>query len=336
MLHNDNCFAVKILLTGATGFLGRHVTRTLAQSGHELAIMHRKSSDVEPVRRYASRLIAADITDPVESVKAAAGNDAIVHMAADLSHWHARRDRVMRTNVMGTRVMVEAAKTAGVPTFLHTSSIAAVGYSADGVPIDEAAPYNFADLHLLYNDSKREAEAEALDAERYGVRVVIVNPGVLYGPRSLTHPFGHTMLELAAGRIPGHPTGGISVTDVQDAALGIAAALERGRGGERYLLTGRNVSYGELFHLQAELVGATYRGRTLPGYALSVAARLFELRSRLDRSEPRLTTDNAKIGALFMYYTSAKATRELGYSNRPLDATLERMVRAYREAGALP
>ena len=147
---------------------------------------------------------------------------------------------------MGTRVMVEAAKTAGVPTFLHTSSIAAVGYSADGVPIDETSPYNFANLHLLYNDSKREAEGEALDGERYGLRVVIVNPGVLYGPRSQTHPFGHTMLELAADRIPGHPTGGISVTDVHDAALGMVAALERGRSGERYLLTGHNITYREL------------------------------------------------------------------------------------------
>jgi dihydroflavonol-4-reductase len=242
----------------------------------------------------------------------------------------------MRTNVMGTRVMVEAAKTAGVPTFLHTSSIAAVGYSADGVPIDEDAPYNFADLHLLYNDSKREAEAEVLDAQRYGVRVVIVNPGVLYGPRSLSHPFGHTMLELAAGRIPGHPSGGISVTDVQDAARGIAAALERGRTGERYLLTGHNITYGELFRRQAMLVGAAYNGRPLPGYALTAAARLFELRSRFTGVEPRLTIDNAKIGALFMYYTSSKAAAELGYSNQPVDATLERMFDEYKKAGALP
>jgi len=327
---------VKILLTGATGFLGGHVTRTLAEAGHELRIMHRKSSDTEPIRRYASRLIEADITDPVESLKAAAGGDAVVHMAADLSHWHAHRDRVVRTNVTGTRVMVEAAKTAGVPTFLHTSSIAAVGYSVDGEPIDENAPYNFADFHLLYNDSKREAEAEALDAQRYGVRVVIVNPGVLYGPRSLSHTFGHTMLELAAGRIPAHPTGGISVTDVADAALGIVAALERGRSGERYLLTGHNISYGDLFSRQAQLVGAAYRGRPFPGYALATVARLFELRSTFTGTEPRLTIDNAKIGTLLMYYTSAKAVRELGYSNRPLDTTLERMVDAYRKAGALP
>lgn len=336
MISSDNCFAMKILLTGATGFLGINVTRVLAEAGHELRVMHRRSSDVEPIRRYASALIEAEITDPVESLKAAAGNDAIVHMAADLSHWHAHRHRVMRTNVMGTRVMVEAAKTAGVPTFLHTSSIAAVGYSADGVPIDETSPYNFANLHLLYNDSKREAEGEALDGERYGLRVVIVNPGVLYGPRSQTHPFGHTMLELAADRIPGHPTGGISVTDVHDAALGMVAALERGRSGERYLLTGHNITYRELFGLQARVVGAKYRGKPLPGYALTGAARLFEVRSKFTGAEPRLTIDNAKIGALLMYYTSAKAARELEYSNRPLDATFESMLLAYRKAGALP
>jgi dihydroflavonol-4-reductase len=116
----------------------------------------------------------------------------------------------------------------------------------------------------------------------------------------------------------------------------VVAALERGRSGERYLLTGHNITYRELFGLQARAVSAKYRGRPLPGYALTVAARLFEVRSKFTGAEPRLTIDNAKIGALLMYYTSAKAAHELGYSNRPLDATFESMLLAYRKAGALP
>jgi dihydroflavonol-4-reductase len=283
-----------------------------------------------------SGITRGDVTDPLAVAGAAAGMDAIVHMAADLSHWSKRRDRVMRTNVYGTRIVAEAAKTAGVPRLLHVSSVAAVGYSPDGRPVDETLPYNLGSLKLLYHESKRQAEAEALDVRHYGVEVVIVNPGVVYGPRDLSHTFGHTMLEISAGRVPGHPTGGLSVVDVDDVAAGVAAALERGADGERYLLTGENVRYGELFKAQAALAGVSYAGRPLPAALLRVAAAAFEARSAMTGVEPRLTRDNAAIAPLLMWYSSAKAERELGWSRRPLDETLARMAAAYREAGLLP
>jgi dihydroflavonol-4-reductase len=326
---------VKILLTGGTGFLGSRVTRLLAERGAKLTVLHRKSSALDSIRSYVSASFPGDITDPIVALRAADGMDVVIHMAADLSHWRQRRERVFRTNVTGTRVIAEAAKTAGVPALLHISSIAAVGYSSNGVPIDESAPNNFVPLHLMYHESKRLAEEEALDAVRYGVKVIIVNPGVLYGPRSLEHTFGHTMLELAAGKIPGHPTGGISVTDVDDAAFGIVSALDRGRSGERYLLTGHNLRYTEVFQRQAECIGVKYAGRPLPSVLLSAAARVFELRSRFTGIEPRLTIDNAKIAPLLMWYDHAKARRELGYRIRRLEETFERMARAYRDAGLL-
>lgn len=326
---------MKILLSGATGFLGASVTRLLAEHGHRLTVLHRKSSNTNHIRPYVADFIAGDIADPVVTTQAANGMDAIVHMAADLSHWSRHRARIFRTNVTGTRVIAEAAKTAAVPTLVHVSSVAAVGYSRDGVPIDETAPNNFVPLHLIYHESKRLAEEEALDALRYGVKVIIVNPGVLYGPRELSHTFGHTMLELAKGKIPGHPTGGISVTDVDDAALGTVAALDRGRAGERYLLTGHNVTYADIFSRQAATVGAQYNGRPLPASLMKLAACIFEFRSRFTGIEPRLTMDNAKIAPLLMYYDHSKAGRELGYGARPLEATLERMAAAYRSAGLL-
>lgn len=326
---------MNVLVTGATGFLGARVTEMLAGHGHRLSVLHRPQSNLETIRPYAAEFIAGDVTDPVRLTRAADGADAIVHMAADLSHWHRNRDRIFRTNVTGTRVVAEAAKTAGVPKLVHVSSIAAVGYSADGVPIDETAPNNFVPLHLVYHESKRLAEEEAIDAIRYGVGVVIVNPGVLYGPRDLSHTFGHTMLEIAAKRIPGHPTGGISITDVDDAAAGIVAALDRGRSGERYLLTGHNRTYEAAFAEQAGVVGTTYNGRPLPGALLYAAARAFELRSRFTGNEPRLTIDNAKIGPLRMWYEHRKAADELGYRIRPLSETFERMAQGYRRAGLL-
>ena len=326
---------MNVLVTGATGFLGSVVTRTLAEHGYRLRIVHRRESRIESVAPYAASLAVADISDPLETVKAALGMDAIVHMAADLSHWSRHRDRIFRTNVIGTRVIAEAAKTAGVPTLLHVSSIAAVGYSSDGQPIDEEAPNNFVPLKLLYHESKRLAEEEALDARRYGVKVVIVNPGVLYGPRSLEHTFGHTMLELAQRRIPGHPSGGISVADVEDVAHGIASALKRGSDGQRYLLAGHNVSYKDLFERQANILGVPYDGKPIPAFVLAAMARAFELRSRFTGKEPRLNVDNAKIAPLRMWYDSGKAHMELGYRFRPLEETFGRMADAYAKAGVL-
>jgi dihydroflavonol-4-reductase len=326
---------MKILLTGASGFLGSRVTLALAERGDSVTLFHRAGSNIEHLRQYASHFIVGDITDPVTALRAADGVDAIVHMAADLSHWSRHRERIFRTNVTGTRIIAEAAKTAGAGTLVHVSSIAAIGYSVDGTPIDETAPNNFIPLNLIYHESKRLAEDEAFDARRYGVRVVVVNPGVLYGPRDLSHTFGHTMLELAAGKIPGHPTGGISITDVDDAASGIVSALERGRSGERYLLTGHNVTYAEAFQRQAAVIGTVYNGRALAPALMHLAARAFETRSRFTGSEPRLTTDNAKIAPLLMWYTHSKAAKELNYQSRPLAETLERMARSYRDAGLL-
>ena len=326
---------MKILLTGATGFLGSSVTLMLAGHGHHVVALQRASSNLDNVKQYVADVITGDVTDPVLVSKAASGMDAIVHMAADLSHWSRHRDRIFRTNVIGTRCVAEAAKTAGVPKLLHVSSVAAVGYSVDGTPINETAPNNFVPLRLVYHESKRLAEEEAADALRYGVHVVIVNPGVLYGPRDISHTFGHPMLELAAGRIPGHPSGGISVTDVEDAARGVVSALDLGRSGERYLLTGHNLTYAQIFERQSAAVSAHYKGRTLPATLMQAAARVFEFRSRFTGAEPRLTRDNAKIAPLLMWYDSSKAARELDYYVRPLEATLERMASAYRRAGLL-
>ncbi len=326
---------MRIFLTGATGFLGSRVAYLLAEAGHTLTALVRPSGDRAAISPYDSQFIVGDVTDPVLLSKAVEGHEAIVHLAADLSHWRRHRDRIFRTNVIGTRVVAEAAETAGVAILIHVSSVAAVGYAETSTPIAETAPNNFIPLRLVYHESKRLAEDEAREAIDHGVRVVIVNPGTLYGPRELSHPFGHTMLELAAHKIPGHPTGGLSVTDVDDAASGILLALTKGRGGERYLLAGHNLTYEQIFRRQAETVGVVYNGRPLPAALMQIAARAFEFGSRFTGKEPRMTIDNAKIAPLRMWYDSAKAERELGYSFRPLNETFERMARHYRDAGLL-
>jgi len=326
---------MRILLTGATGFLGSKVTKTLAEHGHHLTALVRPQSARDTVRSYVDATIVGDVSDPVLMSHAADGHEAIVHMAADLSHWRRNRARIFRTNVVGTRVVAEAAKTAGVATLLHVSSIAAVGYSVDGSPLNERAPNNFAPLRLVYHETKRLAEEEAREVMHYGTTVIIVNPGVLYGPRSLSHTFGHAMLELYKKRIPGHPTGGLSVTDVDDAAAGIVNAITRGKNGERYLLAGANLTYAEVFRRLAKAAGTSYEGRPISPYVMRAAAIFFETQSHFNGREPRITIDNAKIAPLFMWYDSSKAERELGYRKRAPEETFDRMARVYRDAGLI-
>jgi dihydroflavonol-4-reductase len=143
------------------------------------------------------------------------------------------------------------------------------------------------------------------------------------------------MLELASGKIPGHPTGGLSIADVDDVALAFAFALDKANSGERYILAGTNLTYAQAFAAQAKAVGTIYDGKPLPTLALKCAANFLETRSRFSGKEPRLTRDNAAIAPLRMWYTSARAQEQLGYRPRSLDETLERMALAYRQAGAL-
>ena len=327
---------MKVLVTGATGFLGRPVVRRLAIEGHTLFALARPNGEVESLAAYLAGVRRGDITDPLAMARAADGVEAIVHLAAEISHWPARRNAMMRTNAYGTRVVAEAAKTAGVERFLHCSSVSAVGYSSDGNPLDETATNNFPPLHLAYHESKRIAEEEALDVRHYGVHVAIVNPSFIYGPREPgTRPMSQALLEIATGRAPAHPTGGLCVVGVVEAGAGIAAALLRARDGERYILGAENVRYGELFARAARQAGTVYRGRAIPAAVLRAAAFACDVRARFDGREPLLTRDAALVAPLFTWFSHAKAERELGFSPRPLDATLERTARALRDAGEL-
>ncbi|MBV9102362.1 MAG: NAD-dependent epimerase/dehydratase family protein [Candidatus Eremiobacteraeota bacterium] len=327
---------MRLLVTGATGFLGRRVVRDLAIRGHHVSAFLRSTSDAAPIREYVGKTVVGSITDPLAMVRAADSSDAVIHLATQHGTRGSHDSDLFRTNVAGTRVTAEAVKTAAVPFLLHVSSVAAVGYSTDGRPIDERHENNFVPLQLRYHESRRLAEEEASDVRRYGVRVVIVNPAVLCGPCRLRGSFGEAVFVRVSGMVRWNPTGGICVVDVDDAARGVVAALERGRDGERYILGGENVTYADLYRRAGAAAGLQYRGRPLQGTLLHGLATLNEAWGYMRKNPVSFGFAEATLAPLFLWYSSAKAERELQFSPRPLEAILQQLILGYRRDGLLP
>jgi dihydroflavonol-4-reductase len=239
-------------------------------------------------------------------------------------------------NVEGTRALVLAAQAAGVERIVYCSSVAALGLTADGTPADEATPVYPEALIGAYKQSKHAAEQAVLALVRErGVPAVIVNPSAPVGPRDIRPtPTGRMILDAARGRMPAYVETGLNVVHVDDVAEGHVLALERGRIGERYILGGENLSLRALLGLIAEVAGrAPPRIRLTPGM-LWPAAMAFEALARLG-VEPRVTRELLAMSRKRMFYSSAKAQRELGFAARPVRQAVVDAVAWFRANGMM-
>jgi dihydroflavonol-4-reductase len=288
---------MRVYVTGAGGFVGGHVARRLAESGAEV------------------RTGRADLLDPDALGRAVAGCDAVVHVAA-LYSYDASAAELERVNVVGTRNVVEACVRAGVGRLVHTSTAGTCGPVPGREATEEDAPPAY-ELGVPYKRTKLAAERLVLEAARGVLDAVVVNPTTPVGEGDAKPtPTGRMVRGVATGRIRAFlHTAGLNVVDVRDVAEGHALALERGRRGERYLLGGENVTLEELF---ARIAGAA--GRPAPRvrvpYAAARAAAVVRLANR----------DEVRLARLPMWFSSAKASAELGYDPAPADDAIERAV----------
>ncbi len=289
---------MEIYVTGASGFIGRHVVRELARAG------------------AAVRSERVDLLDRLGLVRVLRGCDAVVHVAA-LYSYSAPADLLERVNVQGTRNVVDACAAAGVRRLVYTSTAGTCG-PVEGRAADETDAPPAWELAVPYKRTKVAAERLVLAAARLGIEPVVVNPTAPIGDgdRRPT-PTGAMVAGVASGRYRGYVAGtGLNVVDVRDVALGHVLALERGRGGERYLLGGVNLSLEDLFASLASLAGRP-RPRIRVPYTLARAAAAARL---INRNEVRLAR-------LPMFFSSAKAERHLGYRPGPVEPALARAVR---------
>ncbi|MCB9915476.1 MAG: NAD-dependent epimerase/dehydratase family protein [Planctomycetes bacterium] len=313
-----------VLVTGATGFLGAHVVHALVDAGHRVRALLHSDRPAAHLEREGVAFARGDLLDERSLKAACRGVEGVVHAAGRLGYWSRDRAAQRRVNVEGTAALLRAARKQGVARVVHVSSVAAVGATCDGALLDERAAWapEFARVH--YALSTRQGEERALAAAARGLPVVVVNPAALLGPRlDRPGPSGLVAAHLS-GRLRWTPPGGLSVTDVRDAADAIVAALRRGRPGERYVLAGHNLGYAELYAALHARFGGRAPRRVTSRRTLALLRGATEVLDALRLTRPGWTPELLRGLAYRGWYTSAKAEAELGYRVRPLAEILRR------------
>jgi dihydroflavonol-4-reductase len=324
------------LVTGATGFVGSAVARALLDAGHRVRVLVRPASDRRNLSDLSVELAEGSMEDAQSLVRAIVGCRYVFHVAADYRLWVPDPAPMFRANVGGTRDLLKAAAAAGVERVVYTSSVATLGLLPNG-SADEETPSSVEDMIGPYKRSKFEAEevVRRLVAER-GLPVVIVNPSTPVGPRDRRPtPTGRLILEAARGHMPGFFDTGLNIVHVDDVARGHLAAAETGRVGERYILGGENMSLERILEEVARLVGARPPRIRVPYSVAYPAAFGAEFMARLTGREPFITLDGVRMARKKMYFTSAKASRELGYAPRTARDAIGDAVAWFRANGYL-
>lgn len=325
---------MRVLVTGATGFVGSQVAAALVRQGHRVRVLRRKTSTTVALDGLDVEHVYGDLLEP-EAVKTAVeGCDRVFHVAALSSYWRAKAADVYRVNVEGTRVVLDACLKAGTSRVVHTSSCAAIGIRRDGRPSDETQPFDPREERFAYGHSKYLAEQEVLKAARLGLQVVMVNPAAVMGPGDHNLISGSMIVEMAKRPMPGCPPGGVCMADVDAVVEGHLAAAERGRAGERYILGGENLTYRQITAIIGQVVGRRAPRWTVPPWALPPAATALDLLNRFV-SRPIISGDQLRLSAHNAFFDSGKAMAELGYRILPFRGAVERAYRWYQEHGYL-
>ncbi len=331
------------LVTGATGFLGSHVARVLTEQGADLRLLVRPTSDLRNLDdlKNADRVVG-DLREPASISKALSGCDVVFHVAADYRLWVRDPSEMYRSNVEGTRSLLEAARKQGARRVVYTSSVATMGFTAsnlassnNGNVADEQSPVGIADMIGHYKRSKFMAEQVAVEAARSGVDVVIVNPTTPVGERDIKPtPTGRIVLDFLKRKFPAYVETGLNLVDATECARGHIQALEKGRSGERYILGGENLTLKQILDRLAAITGLKSPTLKLP-YAFAFAAGVVDemVTGRLLGREPRATIDAVRMGRKMMFVSSAKAERELGWRTVPVEGALRRSVDWFRGNG---
>jgi dihydroflavonol-4-reductase len=327
---------MRALVSGATGFVGAAVVRALLREGWQVRALVRSGSNRGNLQHLALEIAVGDLGDQPSLDRALAGCGALFHVAADYRLGAPDPRQLYSTNVEGTRNILLAARQADVESTVYTSSVATVGIPSDGSPGDEQTAVSLEAMIGHYKRSKFLAEQVALEAAQAGQRVVIVNPSTPVGPGDLKPtPTGQLVLDAAAGRMPAYVDTGLNIVHVDDVAAGHLLAYHRGRSGERYILGGEDMTLKEILGCIAKLVGRNPPRVRLPYAAVLPIAYLAEAWTRVSGRRGRITLEGVRLARKRMFFSSAKAVRELGYGWRPPAEALADAVSWFHERGLL-
>ena len=322
-------------VTGATGFVGSHVARVLHEQGAELRLLVRPTSNQKNIESLHAERAIGDLRDPASLEKAISGCDTVFHVAADYRLWIRDPDQMYRSNVEGTRAILEAAQKSRVRRVVYTSSVATMGFTSNRQSADENSPVSLDHMIGHYKRSKFMAEQVAIEAGKSGIDVVVVNPTTPVGEQDIKPtPTGRIIVDFLKKKFPAYVDTGLNLVDVDECARGHVAALEKGRSGERYILGGENLTLKQILDKLAHITGLPSPRVRVP-YVLAFATGVVDelVTGHLRGREPRATIDAVRMGRKKMFVSSAKAERELGWRTVPVDDALTRAVDWFRVHG---
>lgn len=325
-------------VTGATGFVGAAVARTLEAKGHRLRLLSRPNNDrrnLDGLRDAA--IVEGDLGKPDTYREALQGCDFVFHVAADYRIWVPDEAAMHAINVDGTEALMRAAQQAAVKKIVYTSSVATLGIPTNGTPGTEATPVALENMIGVYKRSKFLAEDVVRNLiKNEGLPATIVNPSTPIGPRDIKPtPTGRIIIEAAAGRMPAYVDTGLNIAHVDDVAMGHWLALEKGDIGERYILGGDNLGFHEILEIIAALTGTKAATIKLPRGPLFPLAYAAELVAHFTKKEPFITVDGLKMAKKKMFFSCDKAKANLGYAPRPAKDAIADAITWFQENGYL-
>jgi dihydroflavonol-4-reductase len=322
------------LVTGASGFLGSHVARLLAERGEHVRVLLRATSQTRSLEGLAVERASGDLRDETSLAKALAGVRIVYHVAADYRLWARDPREIYESNVQGTCNLLEAAKRANVEKFVYTSTVGTIAVPRHGALPDENTITFIQEMIGAYKRSKWLAEQEARQAAAAGLPVVIVNPTTPVGPGDAKPtPTGRIIVDFLNGRMPAYVDTGLNFVPVEDAAAGHLLAAERGRIGERYILGGENLTLKQALEILSRVSGRRAPRVRVP-HVLALAAGYADAAlSRLVGREPQIPLDGVRMARHNMFVSTEKARAELGFVAEPIAAAFARAVRWYETSG---
>jgi len=330
-----NCF-----VTGGSGFIGANLVHELVARGHRVKALLRPGSDVRGLQGAEFERVEGDVADHAALTKAMRGCDWCFHVAASYHLWLRDYAPMYAANVDGTRNVIEAAADAGCSRIVYTSTVGCIGLpkSANGavVPTDENAPVSEAQMSNHYKLSKWKAEVVARELAAKGLPVVIVNPSAPIGPRDVKPtPTGKVIVDFLSREMPAYLDTGLNWVHVRDVAIGHILAAEKGRIGERYILGNSvgNWTMKQAFDVLAEITGLPAPKFQVPYFVALAAAHFDEALSKLTGRPPKAPLGGVRMAKYKMFFSPAKAIRELGLPQTPPKQALADAVGWFRDNG---
>jgi len=327
---------MKAFVTGATGFIGASIVRELLRDGVAVRALVRPGSDLRNLEGLPVEILPGDLLDRSSLKSGCSGCNWIFHAAADYRLWTRTPQAMYRTNVDGTRNLLEAALTSGAERVVYTSSVGTLGNPGDGTPGNEQTPVSLSDMVGDYKKSKFLAEREAEKFVDRGLPLIIVNPSTPVGPQDIKPtPTGKIIVDFINGKMPAYLDTGLNLIAVEDCARGHILAAQKGQVGARYILGNRNLTLRDIFVMLERITGRPAPKVRLPYWPLLLAAYANAGIARITGHEPLIPLAGVQMARKFMYFDASRAVHELGLPQPPVETALERAVDWFMANGYL-